>query len=150
GPSYVRLPLLGILFIAGGILLQAIIRVRGPRMIGEALRIVRYEWTWTRLVNVAAGLLTFYVCYVCYRNLKSFLPIIREGVLEDHWMLRLDHALFFGHHPGLVLQNLFGTGISAQVLSSIYLSYLFLVPTSLALVLVWSRNISLGAWYATA
>ncbi|MGH3423091.1 MAG: phosphatase PAP2 family protein [Nocardioidaceae bacterium] len=150
GPSYIRLPLLGMLFIAGGIVLQALFRTRSVKIWTETRRIVRDEWTWMRLVNVGAGLVTFYACYVSYRNLKSFLPIIREGVLEDHWMLKLDYTLFFHHYPALVLHDLFGTGISAQFLSSLYLSYLVLVPVSLAIVLVWSRDISLGCWYATA
>ncbi|PJJ53829.1 PAP2 superfamily protein [Mumia flava] len=151
GPAYVRLPMLGVLFIAGGVLVQALVQNRSVRgLFSRAVTIVRTEWTWGRLAHAATGLICFYVCYVCYRNLKSFLPVIREDVLYDADLLKLDHWLFFGHYPGLLLHDLLGTGASGFVLSTVYTSYLMLVPVSLAAVLVLNRNLSLGAWYATA
>lgn len=150
GPAYVRLPVLGLLFIAGGIVLQSLFRARSLRVLAPARRIIREDWTWGRLLHVALGLVTFYVCYVSYRNLKSFLPIVRDDVLYDTDLMRLDHALFLGHYPGIVLQQLLGNDIAAQVLSSFYISYLALVPISLAALLVWSKDATLGAWYATA
>lgn len=150
GPSYVRLPALGILFVAGGISIQSIARARSLRVWGEAKRIISEEWTWARLAHVGLGLIAFYVCYVSYRNLKGFLPIVLDGVQYDAALTKLDQWLFFGRYPALVLHDWLGTGIAAQVLSTFYISYLILVPISLAALLVWNRDISLGAWYATA
>ena len=150
GPSYVRLPALGILFVAGGISIQSIAQARSLRVWGEAKRIVSEEWTWARFAHVGLGLIAFYVCYVSYRNLKGYLPIVLDGVQYDAALTNLDRLLFFGNYPALVLHEWLGTGITAQVLSTFYISYLILVPISLAALLVWNRDISLGAWYATA
>lgn len=150
GPSYIRLPALGLLFVAGGITIVAIIRSRSLRIGGQVKKIIREEWTWNRLFHVALGLITFYICYISYRNLKGYLPLVREGVEYDTELTNLDRLLFFGNYPSLVLQDALGTSVAAQVLSTFYISYLVLVPISLAALLVWSRDISLGAWYATA
>ena len=49
-----------------------------------------------------------------------------------------------------MLHDVLGTGVSAHVLSTIYLWFLPLVPLALAAWLVWSRNISFGYWFATS
>ena len=149
GPAYIRLPLIGLLFFAAGIIPQAI-RRSGWRHAPKTIRtIVREEWTWGRVGNIAIGLVSFYICYVSYRNLKSYLPLIHDR-LYDHDLLQLDHFLMFGNNPAPVLHDWFGTGFVAQVLATSYLAYLPLIPLTLGLVLTWSRNVSLGAWYATA
>ncbi len=151
GPAYVRLPALGILFIGGGLLVQAFVQKRTFRGLwSRVVTIVRNEWGWSRLLHAALGLIAFYVSYVSYRNLKSFLPIVREEVLYDADLMQLDRWLFFGHYPALVLHSVLGTGFIALILSTIYVSYLMLTPVSLAAVLVLNKDLSLGAWYATA
>lgn len=150
GPAYIRLPLIGVLFFAAGVVPQAI---RRGGLLGSpkaARMIVREEWTWVRVANIATGLVSFYICYVSYRNLKSYLPLVREDILFDHDLLQLDHFLMFGNNPAPLLHDWIGTGVSAQLLATSYLAYLPLIPLTLGLVLTWSRNISLGAWYATA
>lgn len=150
GPAYVRLPLMAFAFFAAAIVPLAIKR-RGVRDIWGGMKdVVKYEWSWLRVINIAAGLLTFYICYVSYRNLKSFLPVLREGVLFDNMLSRWDYWLTFGNQPAELLHNLLGTGISAQILATVYVSYLMLIPITLAAFLVLNRDFSLGAWYATA
>jgi len=151
GPAYVRLPALGFLFIGGGLAVQAFIQKRSLRGLwSRAVAIVRTEWSWSRLVHAALGLIAFYISYVSYRNLKSFLPIVRDEVLYDADLMQLDRWLFFGHYPALVLHSVLGTGFIALILSTIYVSYLMLTPVSLAAVLVLNKDLTLGAWYATA
>ncbi len=153
GPAYVRLPVIGLMFFAVGVVPVAVRRGwrNGFRGVGdEFMAIVRADWSFKRVGYIATGLIMFYVCYVSYRNLKSDLPLIRKGVLFDTDMLRLDHYLFFGHNPAEVLHNFFGTGIAAQVLATAYVSYLPLIPLTLGAFLVWGKDLSLGAWYATA
>jgi hypothetical protein len=150
GPAYVRLPALAFLFFALGIVPQGIRRAGfkgAPRAIAE---IFREEWNAVRVLNIMTGLVGFYICYVSYRNIKSYLPLIREDVLFDHDMLQLDHFLMFGHNPAPLLHDWLGTTITAEILATSYLSYLPLIPITLGLVLTWSKNGSLGAWYATA
>lgn len=150
GPAYVRLPALAFLFFALGIIPQAIRRNGFKRAHQAVVVIIREEWTWTRVVNIATGLVGFYICYVSYRNIKSYLPLLREDVLFDHDMLQLDHFLMLGNNPAPILHQILGTTVTAEILATAYLSYLPLIPITLGLVLTWSRNSSLGAWYATA
>jgi hypothetical protein len=155
GPAYVRLPVIALAFFAAGIIPQAIFR-SGWRRIGPGIvEIVRTEWSLARVLHITAGLLTFFVTYVSYRNMKSFLPLLRTNddgsvLLYDSQLLRLDHWLGFGHNPGELLHSVLGTSFSAQILATVYVSYLMLVPVSLGAFLVLYRDISRGAWYATA
>ena len=153
GPSYLRLPTVlalgfGIDLVPRTLWVSRFNPRRMPTVFGERLRT---HWTKDRMVLVVTGILSFYVTYVSYRNLKSQLPFI-EG--KDHKFDRelfsLDKALFLGHEPAIVLHHLLGDGISAEFLSSVYLWFLPLVPLALAVWLVWSRNLGFGYWFATS
>ena len=149
GPAYVRLPLLALLFFGGGIFLDAV-RTSGWKQLPNAmLEVVKSEWNLRRVLGITAGMLSFYICYVSYRNLKSDLPVYREGVLFDRELSQSDLWLGGGVNPAVFLHDLFGTGLMAEVLSFVYLAYLPLIPISLGAVLILSRNLAIGAWYAT-
>lgn len=151
GPSWLRLPLLFLGAFLADVIPRSAWRARGApnEFLGEARKIVKEHWTRDRIVLVVIGLGSFYVTYVGYRNLKSFLPFVREGTY-DSMLKDWDLALFFGEYPAVVMHNLLGEGIAAHVLSFIYLIFLPFVPLSLTGWLVWSRNISFGYWYVTA
>jgi hypothetical protein len=112
---------------------------------------VREHWTRQRMTLVVTGLLCFYVTYVSYRNLKSQLPFV-EGKhhLFDVELNLIDKALFLGHYPGPVLHGLLGTGVSAEVLSTVYLWFLPLVPLCLVAWLIWARDLAYGYWFASS
>lgn len=149
GPAYVRLPLLGLLLSGVGVLIAAT-RRRGWRSIPRGVReVLKHEWTLRRTIYIMTGLLTFYISYVAYRNLKNVLPLYRDGTLYDRGLLQIDWWLFGGHHPATVLHTLLGTDVTAMLLSFVYLSYMPLVPISLGVFLVLSRDVRVGAWYAT-
>lgn len=152
GPAWLRLPLL----VGGAVLLDLLPRSlwvsrfrlnQVPAVVRER---IRTHWDKERITLVVLGLVCFYVTYVCYRNLKSFLPFIMGEDKYDRDLHLIDRALFFGHEPATVLHDVFGTGISAHFLSTIYLWFLPLVPLALAAWLVWSRNITVGYWFATS
>jgi PAP2 superfamily len=150
GPSWVRLPLLALLCFLVDVVPRSIRRARGLRGVKPHARaVVRERWTRDRLCLIVVGLGSFYLTYVGYRNLKSFLPWIREQTY-DAQLGALDRALTLGLEPATILQTIFGTGLSAPVLSFFYVGYLAFVPVSLAAWLVWSRNIAGGLWYTTA
>jgi membrane-associated phospholipid phosphatase len=150
GPSWLRLPAILGLFIVADIVPRTLIRARGLTNLRPALRhVIAHRWPWERLVVVLVALASFYVTYVGYRNLKSFLPMVRAQS-EDLALMYSDDVLAFGHHPGDLLHEVLGTGVSAHVLSFVYISFLLFVPISLAAALVWSRNVTLGLWYTTA
>jgi len=152
GPSWARLPLL----ILGAFLLDILPRTLWlskfkpaamPALVKER---VRTNWDRERITLVVLGLVCFYVTYVSYRNLKSFLPFIMGEEKYDRELHLIDRALMLGHEPATVLHTVFGTGLSAHFLSTIYLWFLPLVPLALAGWLVFSRNITYGYWFATS
>ncbi|WP_246210335.1 phosphatase PAP2 family protein [Nocardioides piscis] len=152
GPSWLRLPLL----VLGAFLLDMLPRTLwvsrlNPKLMPGIVRDrVRDHWTRERLVLVVSGLVCFYITYVSYRNLKSFLPFVLGEEKYDRELHLMDRVLFLGNDPATVLHTVFGTGWSAHALSSIYLWFLPLVPLALAAWLVWSRNITFGYWFATS
>ncbi|MCL8250143.1 phosphatase PAP2 family protein [Aeromicrobium fastidiosum] len=149
GPAYIRLPLLGILLFLVGIVPQAIHRYGVKNTLSGVRTIVRNEWTLKRVAYAATGMVSFYVCYVSYRNLKSYLPEL-TNTIHDRALLQLDHVLFFGNNPAEVLHSVLGTTVAAQVLAVLYVLYLPVVPITVAAVLVLHRDVTVGAWYATA
>jgi hypothetical protein len=151
GPSYLRLPT--ILALGFGIDLVPrtlwVSRANPRRMPAVFRERVRTHWTKDRMVLVVTGILSFYITYVSYRNLKSQLPfILGHNYKFDRPLFSLDKAIFLGHEPAIVLHNLLGDSISAEFLSSVYLWFLPLVPLALAVWLVWSRNLGFGYWFA--
>ena len=55
-----------------------------------------------RLGVVALALVSFYVTYFAYRNLKSVVPLLRPDELYDRGLGELDRSLF-GHDPAALL-----------------------------------------------
>ena len=152
GPSWLRLPLL----LLGALLLDMLPRALWQSKLHPAKMwpIVRERWDshWNRerITLVVLGLVCFYITYVSYRNLKSFLPEAIGYKDYDRPLHLLDQAIFFGNEPALVLHDLLGSGLTAHVLSTIYLWFLPMVPLVLTGWLIWSRNISFGYWFATS
>jgi hypothetical protein len=152
GPAWIRLPML----VFGALLLDMLPRIiwyarLKPRASVQVFK-ERWDshWNRERITLVVMGLVCFYITYVSYRNLKSFLPEAMGLTKYDRQLHLLDQALFFGHEPALVLHDLLGTGIVAHFLSTIYLWFLPMVPLVLTAWLIWSRNISFGYWFATS
>ena len=153
GPSWLRLPLL----LIGAFALDLVPRTlwlskfKPAAMPAIFMARVRTHWTRERMTLVVLGLVCFYITYVSYRNLKSFLPFVMgEDHKYDRTLHLVDRMLMFGHEPGVLLHHVFGTGISAHVLSYVYLWFLPLVPLALTAWLIWSKNITYGYWFATS
>jgi len=155
GPAWVRLPMLCVGAFAADILPRTLWRSRlNPTQFKvEAKLLIREHWTRDRVQLVILGLICFYVTYVSYRNLKNFLPFVRSETARlrgDYELHKFDHWLLFGHDPGILLHDLLGTTASAHILSWVYLLFLPMVPVSVIVWLVWSRNVSFGYWFVTA
>jgi hypothetical protein len=151
GPSYIRLPLL----LLGALLLDLLPLTlwnswRQPRAIPSIVRHrLRTHWNKERITLVALGIICFYVVYVTYRNIKSFLPFVIHTKYDRELHL-LDHALLFGHDPAVILHSLLGTGLTAYALSFVYLWFLPMVPLVITAWIVWVRNLSYGYWFVTS
>jgi membrane-associated phospholipid phosphatase len=115
-----------------------------------AMRSVRRErWSVPRGVAVGSALISFYVSYMAYRNLKGVVPLLRPDDLFDRQLAEFERGVF-GSDPAALLHSLLGTGVQTQVLSIIYVVFIVLLPLSLALALVFSRDVPGGLFYATA
>lgn len=152
GPSWVRLP---------GMLLAAFLIDLVPRtlwaagtnrsqVMAIARERVRTHWDRERVTLVVVGLVSFYVTYVSYRNLKSFLPFVLGEGKYDRVLHRLDQWLFFGNEPAIILHNVLGSSFTAHTLSFIYLWFLPLVPLMLIGWLTWSQRVDFGYWFVCA
>ncbi len=120
-----------------------------PRSFLAAARdVARERWSLRRIGLVLGLIVTFYVTYLCYRNVKSYLPLARPE-LFDSQLLELERRAF-GQDPAIFLHDLLGTGVAAQVLSAVYLLFLTFVPISVGFSLVWSTNIAGGLWWVSA
>ena len=151
GPAGVRLPVFLALLFCLDVVPRAVARARrGGGSTPDALHEVVVErWPLRRTAVVLTGLVSFYVTYVAYRNLKSFLPMLTDD-LHDRPLLEFDRVLGAGVDPARILHEVLGTGAAAHLLSVVYLFFLIFVPVSLAAALVWSRDLRRGLWYVTA
>jgi len=117
----------------------------------DSLRAVQRErWHWRRGVAVGSALVSFYVTYLAYRNLKSIVPLLRPDESFDHQLAEFDRALFAGHDPAALTHSLLGTGLVAEILAIVYVTFIFFLPISLALALVFSPDLQGGIFYASA
>lgn len=133
------------------LLIQAGRRAGQIRPTRAALAHVRRErWTLLRAVAVFSALISFYITYLAYRNLKSVVPLLRPGELFDNQLAEIDRSLFGGTDAAALLHSLLGTGIFTQVFSIVYMLFFAFIPLSLALALVFSPNLQGGLFYVTA
>ncbi len=160
-PSYIRMPLI----VFGTILVDIVPRVihrarlagRGrlrsawsPRALGGLWReVVAERWPASHWWFAINGVIAWYLTYATFRNIKSMAPFV-NGADWDDTMADVDRFLFAGHDPAAVLHAWFGTDLMAHLMSAVYVIWIVLIPTSIAIALVWTRHTSAGSWYVTA
>jgi hypothetical protein len=109
----------------------------------------RARWSGHRGVAVGTALISFYVTYLAYRTLKGAVPLLRPA-LFDRQLARVDRGLFGGHDPAAIMHSLLGTGPQTQLLSAVYVAFIVFLPLSLAVALVFARDLSAALFVATA
>jgi len=109
----------------------------------------RPRWTRGQALAVVAAIVSFHVTYFAYRNVKSVVPLLSPGELHDRWLGELERDAF-GAEPAALLHSLLGTGVSAHVLSAVYLLFFAFVPVALTAALVCSTKLESGLFFATA
>jgi hypothetical protein len=119
---------------------------RAPRW-GTVVALARERWPWRRMGFVVGSIVAFYATYLCYRNVKSYLPLARPELLDAD-LANFERGVF-GTDPSTLLHDLLGTGVSAQVLSTVYLLFLTFVPISVGVALVWSSDRAGGLWWVS-
>ena len=111
----------------------------------------RERWTLPRGVAVGSALISFYVTYLSYRNLKSVVPLLRPGDLFDHDTGRLrSQPVRRARSRRRCYMTLLGTGVQTHFLSGAYMLFFAFIPGTLAFALVFSRNLQSGLLYVTA
>jgi hypothetical protein len=150
-PTWFRLPVIVGSAVVLDVLARWVLLARRAGRSGRpSLRAVAVErWDRDQIRFTLSGLVTWYIAYVAFRNLKSYVPFVRDGVADTE-LARLDRWLWLGHDPAVVLHDLLGTSWANWVASATYLIWIGLVPASLAIALVWTRRSTYGAWYVTA
>jgi len=149
---FVAVGLAVVLLVALDVALRARRAAGGGRPSRAAMRAVRRErWTPWRMAAAGGALLSFYVSYLAYRNLKGLLPVLRPGDLFDRQLADLDRDLFAGHDPAALLHGLLGTGaLPTHLLSTVYAAFILFLPLCLALALVFSPDLPTSLFFATA
>lgn len=150
-PAYIQIPMILVVAWLLDVLPRAIGRSRHDwsHFRGNFVGVVRERWNRRHTVFALSGLATWYVCYATFRNLKSYVPFVNDHIWDDR-LEKIDHALWFGHDPANVLHSAFGTSFAAELFSFIYVSWIVLVPASIAIALIFTRNPAAGSWYVTA
>ena len=110
----------------------------------------RERWTPFRIGAVAVAIVAFYASYLAYRNLKSVVPLLRPEDLFDAQLADIDRVMFLGNDPATLLHSLFGTGISAHVISALYIAFIVFLPLSLGVALVFAERLKASLFYAAA
>ena len=150
-PTWLRLPVIVASAVALDVAARWVLLVRrGGTAVGAALRVVLVErWNRDQIWFTVSGLVTWYVAYVAFRNLKSYVPFVTDRVADPD-LARVDRLLWLGHDPAVLLHDVLGTSWANWVMAGVYLVWIGLVPASLAIALVWTRRSPAGAWYVTA
>ena len=58
-----------------------------------------------RAIAAGTALVSFYVTYMAYRNLKAIVPLLRPDDIFDRQLADLDRSLFLGHDPAELLHT---------------------------------------------
>ena len=114
------------------------------------LRSVRRErWPRGRALAVGSALVSFYVTYLAYRNVKSVVPLLRPGEGFDRQLAEFDRDLFGGNDPAQLLHALLGTGFATEALAVVYVAFFYFAMLTLPLALVFLPPRG-GIFYALA
>jgi hypothetical protein len=144
---YLVLVCCGVVLLAG---VDVAIRAGRRPTRARMAQIRRERWTPGRALAVGAAIVSFYLSYMAYRNLKAVVPLLRPDALFDADLADLERDMFAGHDPAALLHSALGSGISAHVLSTFYVAFIVFLPLSLGIGLVFASRLRAGLFFATA
>jgi hypothetical protein len=150
-PAYVQIPMILMLAWLLDVMPRAIGRSRNdwhafPEHVRE---VISERWSRRHTFFALSGLATWYVCYAAFRNLKSYVPFVNDHIWDDR-LEKIDHTVWLGHDPANVLHSVFGTSWAAELFSLVYVTWIVLVPVTIAIALVFTRRPAAGSWYVTS
>ena len=122
-----------------GVAVDVLVRWLRGRSSGATLwSTARTRWTPYRIAMILAGLVAYFVVYLCYRNLKSWDVF---NAPKDHMLVRWDRWLFFGHSPAVLLHDLLGQDLAARGLTDLYESFSWVVTIALVAALAFTPTV---------
>ena len=150
-PTWLRLPVIVGSAVALDVLARWLLLLRRGGREGRASvrEVVRERWDRDQVRFTVSGLVTWYVAYVAFRNLKSYVPFVNDRIADPE-LARLDRLLWLGNDPAVLLHDILGTTWANWVMAGVYLVWIGLVPATLAIALVWTRRSTAGEWFVTA
>jgi hypothetical protein len=135
-------------FLLVAVVIDVVVRwLRGRRGGATLWSTVRTRWTPYRVAMILAGLVAYFVVYLCYRNLKSW-DVFNNP--QDAMLLRWDRWLFFGHSPAVLLHDLLGRDLAARLLTDLYESFSWLVTIALVAALAFTPTVRQAFVFVTA
>jgi PAP2 superfamily len=135
-------------FLLVAVVIDVVVRwLRGRRDGATLWSTVRTRWTPYRVAMILAGLVAYFVVYLCYRNLKSWDVF---NTPKDDMLLRWDRWLFFGHSPAVLLHDLLGRDLAARLLTDLYESFSWLVTIALVAALAFTPTVRQAFVFVTA
>jgi hypothetical protein len=135
-------------FLLVAVVIDVVVRWLRGRSGGATLwSTVRTRWTPYRVAMILAGLVAYFVVYLCYRNLKSWDVF---NTPKDDMLLRWDRWLFFGHSPAVLLHDLLGRDLAARLLTDLYESFSWLVTIALVAALAFTPTVRQAFVFVTA
>jgi hypothetical protein len=135
-------------FLLVAVVIDVVVRwLRGRRGGATLWSTVRTRWTPYRVAMILAGLVAYFVVYLCYRNLKSWDVF---NTPKDDMLLRWDRWLFFGHSPAVLLHDLLGRDLAARLLTDLYESFSWLVTIALVAALAFTPTVRQAFVFVTA
>jgi hypothetical protein len=135
-------------FLLVAVVIDVVVRwLRGRRGGATLWSTVRTRWTPYRVAMILAGLVAYFVVYLCYRNLKSWDVF---NTPKDDMLLRWDRWLFFGHSPAVMLHDLLGRDLAARLLTDLYESFSWLVTIALVAALAFTPTVRQAFVFVTA
>jgi len=150
GPSWIRLPLILLAAVLIDVVPRVLLRLRKRAgFVGTVQAVLAERWPQTQIRFTLIGLLSWYLTYSAFRNLKSAVPFVNDKIWDAQFR-DLDRLIFLGNDPAALLHNVLGVGWAAAFMSGVYVLWIGLIPASLAWALTWTRNHAVAAWYVTA
>ncbi|MDX6359716.1 MAG: hypothetical protein QOH37_2770 [Nocardioidaceae bacterium] len=135
-------------FLLAAVVIDVTVRwLRGRKGGATLWSTVRTRWTPYRIAMILAGLVAYFVVYLCYRNLKSWDVF---NAPKDDMLLRWDRWLFFGHSPAVLLHDLLGRDLAARLLTDLYESFSWLVTIALVAALAFTPTVRQAFVFVTA
>ncbi len=130
---------------------RVVARARAGRRARRCASVRRERWTRARGVAVGSALVSFYVTYLAYRNLKSVVPVAPAGrALRSSAGRARPRSVRRPRSRRAAALAARHRGLGRRSCRARYMLFFAFIPGTLAFALVFSRDLQAGLFYTTA